>query len=87
MNNEMPNPTFSFHNQFLGKVFNFFSLVFAFSVIGLAINLMINYELPISHLLFVAGMVVSLFVGVVVNIADKYLAYWQMQYQIKNLFN
>jgi hypothetical protein len=87
MNNEISNPTLNFSNQFLGGLFNFCSLVFVFSVIGLAINLMINYELPISHLIFVGGIIASLIIGTIANLADKWIANWQMQYQIKNLFN
>jgi hypothetical protein len=87
MDNAIHTQTINFHNPFLGGVFNFLSLLFAFSFIGLAINLLINYELPITHLFFVAGMVGSLFFGVVANVTDKYISRRQIQYQIKNLFN
>jgi hypothetical protein len=87
MNNEIANSDLNFNNQFLGGVFNFCSLVFAFSFIGLAINLLINYELPISHLIFVGGIFGALTIGTLANVADKWIARWQMQYQIKNLFN
>ncbi len=83
----MHNETLNFHNQFLGGVFNLFSLVFAFSFIGLAINLVINYELPITHLFFVAAMLVSVVFGVLANVTDKWISRRHLHYQIKNLFN
>lgn len=85
MEKEMQNGTITFSNPFLGKVFNFFSVIFAAAFIGLGINLVINYDIPFTHLYFLVAMFGSLILGVVVNVIDKKSAQRQMQYQIENL--
>jgi disulfide bond formation protein DsbB len=85
MEKEMNNETITFSNPFLAKVFNFFSLAFGASFIGLGFNFIINNDIPFTHLYYLLAMLISLVLGVVVNVVDKKSVQRQMQYQIDNL--
>lgn len=55
----------------LSLVFSLCSLAFSASVIGLFVNFFINLHDPKTHLIYLAGMFISVLAGVFVNLMDK----------------
>ena len=60
-------------NAVLSRFFNFFSITFSASVLGLLLNIFINFNQPYTHVFFLFGIGVSLFSGIVINTLDKWI--------------